>query len=283
MFLNVEQLEKQLDKEDFQEIGSMAAFNVIETQIQMFITSRIYLNDEYVVMTRSYFQQYTKLAIPKFRDTLIQHMEYVKKSIDEREQHKREYDSWVNERQMQTTEEKVDTSKAFDASLVETKSSGTYSKEHDTSSRSRNDAHDDDAVSDPYMMKSQWLRWKSTGQSFKTIGLRWVPTGKIFNSSTIKIESEPPNGSNEDISNQYECEQTLYVSVGTLNINAGTSFKPKKEGLRVWLLKRMISAKIPKNQTITTQDQKPQRKAGSRSKFSANNLTMKLNLSKVQV
>nr|GEW66877.1 hypothetical protein [Tanacetum cinerariifolium] len=31
MFLNVQQLEKQLDKEDFQEIGYMAAFNVLET------------------------------------------------------------------------------------------------------------------------------------------------------------------------------------------------------------------------------------------------------------
>nr|GEZ56006.1 hypothetical protein [Tanacetum cinerariifolium] len=69
MFLNVEQLEKQLDKEDFQEIGSMAAFN--------------------------------------------------------------------------TTEEKVDTSKALDASLVDKKSSGTESTEQDTSSRSGNDAHDD--------------------------------------------------------------------------------------------------------------------------------------------
>nr|GEW18485.1 hypothetical protein [Tanacetum cinerariifolium] len=88
MFLNLEQLEKQLDKVDFQEIGSMAAFN----------------------------------AIPKFRDTLIQHLESVKKSIDERVQPKREYDSWVNERQMQTTEENVDTSKALDASLVDTES-----------------------------------------------------------------------------------------------------------------------------------------------------------------
>nr|GEU80684.1 reverse transcriptase domain-containing protein [Tanacetum cinerariifolium] len=89
MFLNVEQLEKQLDKEEFQEIGSMAAFNVLETQFQMFITSRVYLNDEY------------------------------------------------------TTEEKVDTSKALDASLADTESSRTESKEQDTSSRSGNDAHDD--------------------------------------------------------------------------------------------------------------------------------------------
>ncbi|GJZ02147.1 hypothetical protein Tco_0520108 [Tanacetum coccineum] len=95
MFLNVDQLEKQLDKEEFQEIVSIASFN---------------------------------------------HMESVKKSIDERAQHKREYDSWVNERQIQTTEDKVDTGKAVDASLVNTESIGTESKEQDTSSRSGNDA-----------------------------------------------------------------------------------------------------------------------------------------------
>nr|GFC32102.1 hypothetical protein [Tanacetum cinerariifolium] len=90
-------------------------------------------------------EKYTQLVILEFRDTLIQHLESVKKSINERAQHKREYDSWVNERQMQTTEEKVYTSKALDASLVDTESSGTESKEQDTSSRSGNDAHDDDA------------------------------------------------------------------------------------------------------------------------------------------
>nr|GEU72929.1 reverse transcriptase domain-containing protein [Tanacetum cinerariifolium] len=40
--------------------------------------------------------------------------------------------------------------------------------------------------------------------------------------------------------------------------------------------------KSTKNQTIYTQDQKPQRKAGSGSSFSSNNLTLKLNLSKIQ-
>ncbi|GJT35609.1 putative reverse transcriptase domain-containing protein [Tanacetum coccineum] len=78
------------------------------------------------------------------------------------------------------------------------------------------------------------LRWKSTGKIFKTIGLRWGPTGKIFTSSTTKIDSEPINGSNEDITNQYECEQTLDVSAGTLNLSTGTYFNPKKEGLGVW-------------------------------------------------
>ncbi|GKA53665.1 hypothetical protein Tco_0746980 [Tanacetum coccineum] len=46
MFLNVDQLEKQLDNKEFQEIGSMASFKVLETQFQMFIKSKIYLNDE---------------------------------------------------------------------------------------------------------------------------------------------------------------------------------------------------------------------------------------------
>nr|GEV90419.1 putative ribonuclease H-like domain-containing protein [Tanacetum cinerariifolium] len=45
-----------------------------------------------------------------------------RKCINERAQLKREYDSKVNERQMQTTEENVDTSKALDASSVDTES-----------------------------------------------------------------------------------------------------------------------------------------------------------------
>nr|GFC32342.1 hypothetical protein [Tanacetum cinerariifolium] len=45
---------------------------------------------------------------------------------------------------MQTTEGKVDTCKALDASLVDIESSRTESKEQDTSSRSGNDAHADD-------------------------------------------------------------------------------------------------------------------------------------------
>ncbi|GKB88515.1 hypothetical protein Tco_0960787 [Tanacetum coccineum] len=96
IFLNVDQLEKQLDKEEFQENGSMAAF--------------------------SYFLAYTQIEVQQFHDTLIQHMESVKKSIDERALNKREYDIRVNERQMQTKEGKVDTRKSLDVSLVVTKS-----------------------------------------------------------------------------------------------------------------------------------------------------------------
>ncbi|GJT59643.1 hypothetical protein Tco_1003176 [Tanacetum coccineum] len=428
----------------------MASFKVLETQFQMFIRSLMYLDDEFVVMTRNYFLQYTKLAIPEFCDTLIQHMESVKKSINERAKHKREYDSWVNESQIQTKEGKVDTGKAVDASLVDTESSETALKEQDTSSRSGNDAHADDADDEEPMaevdqnaeqchdtcplpatltnnqttelpnqsLESDNIRLKKTVTQFQKDFLRmeahcvnlelkyqnqvlkegqhgqflkvkkknetlkkhykelydsikttrarniehttsliaknddfkaqlqekgfaiaalknelrkltrnsvntkfakssilgkhalqrrrnqsvvrqpiafkserpriskqrfasqvdvnndlskpvtthylpkeresavakphymivpgssrWIPTGKIFTSSTTKVDSEPTNGSKDDITNQYECEQTLDVSAGTLNLSAGTSFNPKKEGLRVWLLKRLISQK----------------------------------------
>ncbi|GJY09000.1 hypothetical protein Tco_0377185 [Tanacetum coccineum] len=76
------------------------------------------------------------------------------------------------------------------------------------------------------------LRWQPTGRILKTVCLRWVPTGKIFASSTTKVESEPPNGSNADITNQCESKQALNVSAGTL-LSTGTSFNPTEEGLRV--------------------------------------------------
>ncbi|GJV40346.1 hypothetical protein Tco_1418786 [Tanacetum coccineum] len=72
----------------------MSALKVLQTQFQMFINSRFYLDDEYVDMIRNKFLQYTRLAIPEFL-------------------------------------------------IIE--SNGTESKEQDTSSRSGNDAHVDDA------------------------------------------------------------------------------------------------------------------------------------------
>nr|GEX59828.1 hypothetical protein [Tanacetum cinerariifolium] len=73
----------------------------------------------------------------------------IERSVDERALHKREYDTKVNERQIQTTKGKVYTCKALDASLGNAASSRTESEKQDTSSRSRNDAHADDAYIRP--------------------------------------------------------------------------------------------------------------------------------------
>ncbi|GKA62178.1 hypothetical protein Tco_0761697 [Tanacetum coccineum] len=82
--------------------------------------------------------------------------------------------------------------------------------------------------------------------------LRWFPIGKLFDSCTSKVDSEPPHGSNIDIPNIHECKQTLDVSAGTsinvqkeqsLDLSAGTLCNVNKENLRVWLLKKLISQK----------------------------------------
>ncbi|GJU60875.1 hypothetical protein Tco_1238641 [Tanacetum coccineum] len=106
----------------------MAAFKVLETQFQMFIKSRIYLDDNYVVTTRNYFLQYTQLEILEFCDTLIQHVESVKKSIDEKALHKREYVT------------------------------------RDTSIRSRNDKHDDDTDIRPIYVEEPMVEVETTAE-----------------------------------------------------------------------------------------------------------------------
>ncbi|GJZ37361.1 retrovirus-related pol polyprotein from transposon TNT 1-94, partial [Tanacetum coccineum] len=111
MLLNLNQLEQQLDKEEFQETRSIDAFRVRQ-----------------------------------FRDILIQHIEYVKNSIDERAMHTREYENRVNERHMQSKEGKDDSSKTLDANLVVTKSNETESERYVSSSRFGDDTHAEDEI-----------------------------------------------------------------------------------------------------------------------------------------
>ncbi|GJY14811.1 hypothetical protein Tco_0385233 [Tanacetum coccineum] len=144
MLLNVDQLQKQLDKDDFQEDGSMAAFWVINRQFQKFIDSQFTLDYD-SQMTNKYFAAYTGIDVKQFRETLLQHMSNVKKSIAERTWHQRQYDKRVNKRQMQAQESKADLGKALDADLVVTESSGTESEVQDDSSKSGNDTDADDA------------------------------------------------------------------------------------------------------------------------------------------
>ncbi|GKA50183.1 hypothetical protein Tco_0743256 [Tanacetum coccineum] len=67
-----------------------------------------------------------------------------------------------------------------------------------------------------------YLRRKPTGKIFTAVGLKWIPIRKLFDSCMSKVDCETPNGSNDDITNPYECNQTLNVNASTLNLNAGT-------------------------------------------------------------
>ncbi|GJY08714.1 hypothetical protein Tco_0375768 [Tanacetum coccineum] len=144
MFLNVDQLQKQLDKDEFQENESMVAFWMLNNQLQQFIDSWFSSNYDNQ-MTSKYFVEYIRIEVKHFRDTLLQHIGNVKKSVTKRTRHKRLYDIRVNKRQTQTKKSKVDAGKALDADLIVTKSSETKSKVQDESSRSRNDTDTDDA------------------------------------------------------------------------------------------------------------------------------------------
>ncbi|GJX11662.1 hypothetical protein Tco_0201521 [Tanacetum coccineum] len=96
-------------------------------------------------MTDTYFVEYTGIEVQHFRDTLLQHLGNVKKSVAERTRHQRQYERRVNKRQMQTQESKIDTGKALDADLVDTESIRTDSTVQDDNSRSGNDTDADDA------------------------------------------------------------------------------------------------------------------------------------------
>ncbi|GKB32565.1 hypothetical protein Tco_0871966 [Tanacetum coccineum] len=119
MLLNLDQLEQQLDKEGFQETRSMDAFR--------------------------FFLAYTQIEVRQFRDILIQHIEYVKKSIEERALHTLR-SMIVNERKMQSKEGKDDSRETLDAHLVVTESNETESETHVSSSRSGNDTHAEDTI-----------------------------------------------------------------------------------------------------------------------------------------
>ncbi|GJZ20430.1 hypothetical protein Tco_0557020 [Tanacetum coccineum] len=262
MFLNMDQLEKQLDNEEFQEIRSMDSFK-----------------------------------IPEFRDTLIQHMESVKKLINERAHHKRESETKSKEQDTSSRlgngahaddadirpiydEEPMaepwfasqvdvnnDLSKPVTTHYLPKERESAVVKPHQViaSSESRNSSKNTLRFSSNDMVHNHYLEeakkktqersrnsrpsvmsyaksqsttngskpkprintqtsrnWPTSKNSkiFKAVGLRWVPTRKIFTSSTTKVDSEPTNGLNEDITNQYKCEQTLDVSAGTLNLSA---------------------------------------------------------------
>ncbi|GKB70110.1 integrase, catalytic region, zinc finger, CCHC-type containing protein [Tanacetum coccineum] len=76
---------------------------------------------------------------------------------------------------------------------------------------------------------------------FKTVGLRWIPTRKMFIDSITKVDSEPPNGSTDDITNIYECDQTLYFSADTMAEENVPSLIPTRSDEQIlpfnsWLL-----------------------------------------------
>ncbi|GKG01695.1 hypothetical protein Tco_0306400 [Tanacetum coccineum] len=67
----------------------MEAFWVVNNQFQKFIGSKFTLDYDNQMIDK-YFVEYTGIEVKHFRDTLLQHMGNVKKSVAERTRHQRQ-------------------------------------------------------------------------------------------------------------------------------------------------------------------------------------------------
>ncbi|GJW10076.1 hypothetical protein Tco_1575903 [Tanacetum coccineum] len=106
----------------------MEPFGWYNNQFQKFINSKFTLDYD-SQMTETYFVEYTGLEVQHFRDTLLQHLGNVKKSIAERTRHQRQYERRVNKRQMQTQESKIDTWSGNDTDAVDARYQDHYDEE----------------------------------------------------------------------------------------------------------------------------------------------------------
>nr|GEU42192.1 copia-type Pol polyprotein [Tanacetum cinerariifolium] len=113
------------------------------------------------------------------------------------------------------TEKKVDTSKALDASSVDTKSSRIKSKEQDTSSISGNDAHDDDADNRPIYDEEPMSKVQTTAEI------------DVFAIGQQHTEQPEFNNEGEVVQNAEDCHDTSLKN--ELRKSTGNSVNTKFE------------------------------------------------------
>ncbi|GJU09356.1 hypothetical protein Tco_1131752, partial [Tanacetum coccineum] len=137
-------------------------------------------------MTDKYFVEYTGIKVKQFRETLLQHMGNVIKSVAERTRHQRQYDRRVDKRQMQTHESKIDTGKVVEADLVVTESSRTESKVKYGSNRSGNDTDSDDAYIKPIYDEEPMAEVQLTAEcNIFAIGQQHIEQPELINKGRV--------------------------------------------------------------------------------------------------
>ncbi|GKB27937.1 retrovirus-related pol polyprotein from transposon TNT 1-94 [Tanacetum coccineum] len=162
-------------------------------------------------------------------------MESLRESIQERAKHKREYDRRMNDRMMQSKQGKPVTPhylpKVRESVFVKPHPVIAFSSSRNSSKES----YESNDMAHNYYLEEAKKKTHDKNRNLKSrdtpsarthhtpnactpkpmsYNQTWVPTGKTFTSSTTKVDCKPPNGSNEDITNPYECDQTLNVSIG---------------------------------------------------------------------
>nr|GEV25937.1 hypothetical protein [Tanacetum cinerariifolium] len=162
-------------------------------------------------MTEKYFVEYTGIEVKHFRDTLLQHMENVKKSIFERARHQKQYDRRVNKRLKQTQKSMIDMGKAVNDDLVVTESSGTESEVQDDNSRSENDTDADNADIRPIYDEEPMTKVQLTAEcNIFAIGQQHTEQPKIINEGRVdqypeqrQVKSPMFDSSLDNLTNNY--------------------------------------------------------------------------------
>ncbi|GKD80933.1 hypothetical protein Tco_1347772 [Tanacetum coccineum] len=158
---NIQNLERQLNKETLHEKDSNSDLRVIKVQFDKFMHSKVLdpsNYNSYDLETRRDFKEYTHIEAQTFKETIIQNMNSIEQCIVERANHEQELPNGLkrlNERKLQIQECKVQKVKASDASSGDNDCSRIVSdKENDQglknqsntsgdeSSRSRNKCND---------------------------------------------------------------------------------------------------------------------------------------------
>ncbi|GJS54354.1 hypothetical protein Tco_0627716 [Tanacetum coccineum] len=218
------------------------SFQLLHSFLQVLSYNELKINGGFERAFATLFEQ----DVQTFTSSMLLHLDQLEKQLGKEEfQETRsmdllsthaytrtEYDRRVNKRLMQTQESKVVLGKELDANLVVMESNGTKSGKHDTSSHSGNYithsvGADIRLVNDQVLFAEvEFLRLLVLGGYLleRYASLRLAHTRSAVIKPTEEYHSHP-----------YECDQTLNVSAGTLNLSSSTSFNPKKERLRTTL------------------------------------------------
>jgi hypothetical protein len=151
MTLYLDQLQQQLEKGEFFEGRSIAAFCVINNQLQAFIYSRFTEEfDHESQMIKQCFVNYTGIEVDVFRVKLLKLMGNVKEYIEERTHHKLKFEDKVKTCEVQSSDGIVDSGKTSDVGLMVTEGRGSETDKLDTTNSSMTHVtHDVEAYISP--------------------------------------------------------------------------------------------------------------------------------------
>ncbi|GJV94106.1 hypothetical protein Tco_1541919 [Tanacetum coccineum] len=201
---NMDNLDKQLNKEILYEKDSKSALSVIKVQFDKFLHSEVLKssNDDGRHI-REIFKEYTRLEAQLFKDLITEYMESIEKCIVERVLHEQEIQKKLKDRKLQIQECKVQDVKAADASSGNTDINGiVLDKGNEKTHRSRS-GNDNSKSGNECSERSNSGNDTDIRHSYDTEPMAEVPNTADYNVFAVKKQhTEQP----EFINNTYVME-----------------------------------------------------------------------------